>query len=142
MLSRGEKELPVVQLAAPLAGRAGHGSRGERMASRDPRIDSMYRSDSFFAWLFVALLWLCIGFVFYEVWGLVDDTAIRLTLAIGGVLLLLFNTASIGAMVAHYADDKDFIYGLDLKHQDALEASRRGAVPGTSPRPRQARQPL
>jgi len=108
------------------------------MAARDPRIDSMYRSDSFFAWLFVALLWLCIGFVFYEVWGLVDDTAIRVTLAIGGVLLLLFNTASIGAMVAHYADDKDFIYGLDLKHQDALEASRRGAVPATSPRPRQA----
>jgi hypothetical protein len=107
------------------------------MASRDPRIDSMYRSDSFFAWLFVALLWLCIGFVFYEVWGLVDDTAIRVTLAIGGVLLLLFNTSSIGAMVSHYAEDRDFIYGLDLKHQDALEASRR-AVPVASPRPRQA----
>jgi hypothetical protein len=138
MLSRGEKELPVVQLAALTWAVRPARLEGEGMAARDPRIDSMYRSDSFFAWLFVALLWLCIGFVFYEVWGLVDDTAIRVTLAIGGVLLLLFNTASIGAMVAHYADDKDFIYGLDLKHQDALEASRRGAVPVTSPRPRQA----
>src|SRR5918911_913089 len=83
-------------------------------AARDPRIDSMYRSDRLFAWLLVVLLWLCIGFVFYEVWALVDDTAIRVTLAIGGVLLLLFNTASIGAMVAHYAEDKDFIYVLGL----------------------------
>src|SRR3954452_25068057 len=98
MLSRGEKELPVVQLAAPTRTVRPARLEGEGMAARGPRIDFMYRSDWFFAWLFVARLCLCSAFVFYEVWGLVVDTALRVTLAIGGVLLLLFNTASLAAM--------------------------------------------
>jgi hypothetical protein len=37
--------------------------------------------------------------------------------------VLLFNTASILAMVQHYSGDKDHIYGLDLHYLDALRAT-------------------
>ena len=92
------------------------------------RIESIYRSDCRAAWAFVAALWLVIGFVLIAVWGMVDDPGVHAVLVVAAVLLLAFNSASILAMVRHYAEDKAFIYGLDLKHQDALEAQRR-AVP-------------
>jgi hypothetical protein len=38
---------------------------------------------------------------------------------IAAAILLLFNTASIGAMVRHYGDDREHIYGIDIKHLDA-----------------------
>ena len=46
-------------------------------------------------------------------------------LLIGGAAVLLFNTASIGAMVQHYQEDKDFIYGLDIKHLDEMRGRKR-----------------
>jgi hypothetical protein len=92
------------------------------------RIEAMYRSDRLYAWLFVVALWIIIGFVLFSVWGLVDDGRIRAAIAVGAVLVLLFNTASIAAMVRHYEEDKAFIYGLDLKYLDALEAQRREAA--------------
>ena len=42
----------------------------------------------------------------------------------GGAAVLLFNTASMGAMVKHYKEDKDFIYGLDIKHLDEMRGHR------------------
>jgi hypothetical protein len=88
-------------------------------AQRDPRIDALYSSDRRNAWLFVAALWISVLFVLYEVWPFFPDTGVRAVLVISALLVLVFNTASIGAMVKHYAEDKDFIYGLDLRHQDA-----------------------
>jgi hypothetical protein len=37
---------------------------------------------------------------------------------------LIFNTASIAAMVKHYEEDKEFIYGLDIKHLDEAKKNR------------------
>lgn len=91
------------------------------------RIEAMYRNDRRAAWAFVAVLWVVVGFVLLAVWRLVDDPALNAVLAVAAALVLAFNTASILAMVNHYAEDKEFIYGLDLKHYDALEAQRRAA---------------
>ena len=90
------------------------------------RIEAMYRNDCRAAWAFVAALWLVIGFVLVAVWRLVDDPA-HAVLVIAAVVVLAFNSASLLAMVIHFAEDNVFIYGLDLKHYDALEAQRRGA---------------
>jgi len=38
---------------------------------------------------------------------------------IAALVLLLFNTTSIGAMVRHYGHDKSHIYAIDIKHLDA-----------------------
>ena len=43
-------------------------------------------------------------------------------LVIAGGIVLLFNTASIFAMISHYSGDKEHIYGLDLHYLDALRA--------------------
>lgn len=92
------------------------------------RIEAMYRGDRLGAWSFVAVLWVVVGFVLIATWGLIDEPGVRAVLAVAATLVLLFNTASIAAMVRHYREDKAFIYGLDLKHLDALDARRRGAA--------------
>jgi len=38
---------------------------------------------------------------------------------VGAALLLLFNTASIIAMLKHYGQDKAHIYAIDIRHLDA-----------------------
>jgi hypothetical protein len=83
------------------------------------RIQRMFMQDCLMAWTDVLLLWCAVGFVLYSVLGVLQDPSIRLALYIGCGLLVLFNTASISAMTHHYAEDKDFIYGLDIKHLDA-----------------------
>ncbi|MDP2246984.1 MAG: hypothetical protein Q8J65_02545, partial [Nitrosomonadales bacterium] len=83
------------------------------------RIHNMYLRDCFMAWFDVALLWAIVLFVLYAILGIVQDPNIRLTLYVASAFLLLFNTASVFAMTRHFNEDKDFIYGLDLKHLDA-----------------------
>jgi hypothetical protein len=88
------------------------------------RIEAMYRSDRLYAVLFVVVLWLVLGFVLYAMWGLLEEPGARGVLLGAAALVLVFNTASITAMIRHNHEDKAFIYGLDLKHQDALAARR------------------
>ena len=52
------------------------------------------------------------------------DTGSRILLLAAGAAVLIFNTASIGAMVKHYAEDKHFIYGLDIRYLDEMRARR------------------
>ena len=37
---------------------------------------------------------------------------------------LIFNTAAILAMLRHYREDRDFMYGLDIKFLDEARAAR------------------
>ncbi|WP_425283214.1 hypothetical protein [Methyloceanibacter methanicus] len=80
--------------------------------------------DKLGAWTFVVLLWCVVLFVLFMVWQVVPDQTIRIVLAAAAGAVLVFNTASIGAMVRHYKEDKDFIYGLDIKHLDAAREAR------------------
>jgi thioesterase domain-containing protein len=43
-------------------------------------------------------------------------------------LVVLFNTVSITAMVRHYREEKERIYGLDIEHLDAMRANNRDAL--------------
>ncbi|MGE3831888.1 MAG: hypothetical protein AB7F76_12910 [Parvibaculaceae bacterium] len=95
------------------------------MADLNQRIEAMYRGDCRGAWTLVAVLWIVILFVLFMTWPLIPDTTIRTVVVIGAAAILLFNTAAIYAMVKHYAEDKDFIYGLDIKHLDAMRAQKR-----------------
>ena len=64
----------------------------------DARVDRMHKRDRIGALAFILALW---------------------------ITVLIFNTASILAMLRHYADDRGFIYGLDLKHLDEMRRQRR-----------------
>jgi hypothetical protein len=91
----------------------------------DARVDRMHKRDRVGALAFVAALWVTVLFVLGSVWSLVTVPELRIILVISGGLVLIFNPASILAMLRHYADDRDFIYGLDLKHLDEMRRQRR-----------------
>lgn len=95
------------------------------MADLNERIEAMYRSDKRGAWTLIAILWIVILFVLFMTWPLIPDTTVRIVVAIGAAAILIFNTAAIAAMVRHYAEDKEFIYGLDIKHLDAMRKQGR-----------------
>lgn len=72
----------------------------------------------------VMVMWLSVGFVFFYVGAVLEDWRIRIALIAGSGLVLVFNTASITAMIRHYAEDKKFIYELDIRHLDAQRAAK------------------
>lgn len=94
------------------------------MSDLPARIEAMHRRDVTVAWAFVVGLWLAIGFVALATWGLAPSGAARIVLLIGGAVILIFNTAAIMAMLKHYREDRDFIYGLDIKFLDAARAAK------------------
>jgi hypothetical protein len=97
----------------------------KRMPDLKERIEAMYRRDVIVAWAFVIGLWLALAFVMIATWNIAPEGPWRTVLMIGGAAVLFFNTAAIGAMVKHYKEDKDFIYGLDIKHLDEMRGRKR-----------------
>jgi hypothetical protein len=89
------------------------------MADLKQRIESLYRSDVRGAVIMVVVLWVTILFVLFQTWPFVPDQGIKTVLVIAAAAVLIFNTAAILAMIRNYKVDKDFIYGLDIKHYDA-----------------------
>ncbi len=88
------------------------------MSDLNQRIEAMYQSDKRGAWLLVALLWIVILFVLFMSWPYIPDNGVRIVVLIAATAVLIFNTASIAAMVKNYEEDKAFIYGLDIKNLD------------------------
>jgi hypothetical protein len=82
------------------------------------RIEAMHRRDTLVAWAFVVGLWFAIAFVAVATWDLAPNSTARMMLLIGGAIVLIFNTAAILAMLRHYREDRDFMYGLDIKFLD------------------------
>ncbi len=94
------------------------------MSDLNQRIEAMYQSDKRGAWLLVALLWIAILFVLFMSWPYIPDNGVRIVVLIAAAAVLIFNTASIAAMVKNYEEDKAFIYGLDIKNLDEARKMR------------------
>lgn len=84
----------------------------------------MHKRDVAVAWAFVIGLWLAVIFVALATWDLAPNPTARIMLLIGGAMILVLNTAAIMAMLAHYREDRDFMYGLDIKFIDAAKARK------------------
>lgn len=91
------------------------------------RIERMFGYDRLFAWIMVVLLWITTLYVVFAVDHYVTEKTLSVVLYISAVAVLIFNTASIIAMVSHYRDDKDHIYGLDIRHLDEQRRARSNA---------------
>jgi hypothetical protein len=87
-------------------------------------MNDMYQRDCLMAWFDVGLLWAVVIFVLIAILGIVQEPNIRLVLYVASFMLMLFNTASVFAMTKHFKEDKDYIYGLDLKHLDTNRAAK------------------
>lgn len=98
---------------------------GADSASMSARIDRMHSRDRLGAIAFVVALWVVLLFVMAQIWSSIADDTIRAILIAAGGLVLIFNTASILAMLRFYAGDKAFIYGLDIKHLDEMRRQKR-----------------
>jgi hypothetical protein len=94
-------------------------------AGLNTRIDKMHGRDRMGAVAFVVVLWVVVAFTLFTIWPAIADGTIRTILVIAAGVLLVFNTAAIFAMLRHYASDKHFIYGLDLKHLDEMRQAKR-----------------
>lgn len=90
----------------------------------DPRVDRMYSGDRFAALIALITLWATLLFVFVKVLPLVPDETVLYVMGAGVGLVLLFNTASIFAMLSHYSEDRKHIYGLDLHYLDEMKKSK------------------
>jgi hypothetical protein len=97
---------------------------GGDMTNLTDRIEAMHRSDVRIAWAFVVGLWLAVIFVAFFTWDLAPSGGPRVMLLIAGAVILLFNTAAIMAMLKHYRDDRDFMYGLDIKFLDEARRTK------------------
>ncbi len=94
------------------------------------RIDRMHARDRAGLISFVIVLWCMMLFALFTVWPFISIPAIRIILSVFCGLVLFFNSAAIVAMLRHYVEDKEFIYGLDLKHLDEMRARRKGGTHG------------
>lgn len=97
------------------------------MSDLASRIETMHRRDVAVAWAFVLGLWFSIIFVAWGTWSLAPSGTARLVLLAGGAMVLFLNTAAIVAMLRHYREDRDFMYGLDIEFLDAARARKRRA---------------
>ncbi|WP_227754168.1 hypothetical protein [Stagnihabitans tardus] len=95
------------------------------MSDLDQRIGAMHKRDVTVAWAFVLGLWFSIIFVALATWDLAPEGAARTILLCAGAVILVFNTAAIMAMLRHYREDRDFIYGLDIKFLDQARGVRK-----------------
>ena len=94
------------------------------MSDLTKRIEAMHKRDVIVAWAFVLGLWFAVIFVAMATWNIAPNTTARLMLMIAGAFVLVFNTAAIMAMLRHYREDRDFMYGLDIKFLDAARARK------------------
>lgn len=94
------------------------------MPDLNQRIEAMYQGDKRGAWLFIFFLWVVILFVLFMTWPFIPDAGIKTAVVLAAAAVLIFNTASISAMLKHYEEDKEFIYGLDIKHLDESRKNR------------------
>lgn len=94
------------------------------MGDLNQRIEAMHRRDVKVAWAFVIGLWFAIIFVAAATWNLAPTSGARTLLLIAGTIVLVFNTAAILAMLRHYREDRDFMYGLDIKFLDEAKGRR------------------
>lgn len=88
------------------------------MPDMTQRIEAMHGRDVKVAWAFIIGLWFSIIFVAIATWNLAPTGGARVLLLIAGATVLVFNTAAIMAMLRHYREDRDFIYGLDIRFLD------------------------
>ena len=84
----------------------------------------MHRRDVLVAWAFVIGLWFAVIFVALATWSLAPNGVARIMLLCAGAVVLLFNIAAIIAMLRHYREDRDFIYGLDIRFLDEARGRR------------------
>lgn len=91
--------------------------------SLDSRIAVLARRDRILAIAFTLLMWLVLVFLFVTASAVAPDPAIVVVLAVATLLLGLFNTASVLALLRCYAERRSLIYRPDVLRFDAMRGA-------------------
>ena len=94
----------------------------------------MYQRDTYWGVGYVVFLWLAYGFTFFTINAVNVDSGIQMAMVVSGLLVLVYNTASMVAMIRHYGEDKENIYSIDIRHLDE-NRQRRQAGYGSDAQP-------
>ena len=92
---------------------------------QDARVAAMFGRDRAAAIFAVGMVWLVYAFTFWTMRQACDTCGVTLLVLGVGACVVLLNTAAIAAMIRHYREDRDAIYGTDLYYLDQARAMRR-----------------
>jgi uncharacterized membrane protein len=103
----------------------------DRKADEDvqAQMQSMLERDRLMAYGFVVALLIVLPFILIAVWNDMPSTAVKVVLLVSCAIVLLYNVASMVALVRNYRRDRDFIYRRDVAHlreRAALRAAKAG----------------
>jgi uncharacterized membrane protein len=97
----------------------------ERSVQR--RMETMFQRDRWMAVISVVAMLIVLPYVYFAVLDNMPGTGTKVVLAGSCIVLLVYNVASMLALVRNYQRDKDFIYRRDVAHQRELATARRAA---------------
>lgn len=102
-----------------------HDQATEESVRREMR--AMFLRDRWMAIACVVVLLIVLPFVYIALWNDMPDHATRIVLGVACAVLLIYNVASMMALVRNYRRDRDFIYRRDVAHLRELRVARRAA---------------
>jgi uncharacterized membrane protein len=97
----------------------------ERAVQR--QMERMFQRDRWMAIISVVAMLIVLPYVYFALLDNMPGNGTKIVLAASGVVLLVYNVASMLALVRNYRRDKDFIYRRDVAHLTELATARRAA---------------
>jgi hypothetical protein len=91
------------------------------------QMNTMFQRDRWMAIISVVALLVVLPFTYITLLDNMPGTGTKVVLAVAGIVLLVYNVASMLALVRNYRRDKDFIYRRDVAHLRELAIARRAA---------------
>ena len=99
-------------------------AEGSATGSIGTRIDTMARQDRMIAVGFTVAMWVVLLFIYFAVRPSVPSAAVSVALILSLLVLGVFNTASMVALIRSYSKDKEFIYREDILNLDRNRRQR------------------
>ena len=99
-------------------------AEGSATGSIGTRIDTMARQDRMIAVGFTVAMWVVLLFIYFAVRPSVPSAAVSVALILSLLVLGIFNTASMVALIRSYSKDKEFIYREDILNLDRNRRQR------------------
>lgn len=120
----------AVEAAVAAAEETLHPHSREMESDVRQQMETMFKRDRLMAIVFVVAMLIVLPFVLIAVWSSVPSTGVKVVLVVSCAIVLLYNVASMLALVDNYRRDRDFIYRRDVAHlreREALRAARRAS---------------
>ena len=119
------EEERVAEVAFEAAEEALHPHSSASEALVQTQIEALHKRDQQMAIGFLVLMLIALPFVIFAVWSVLPNDTAKVVVILAGVVLAIYNGASISMLLRNYRRDRDFIYRPDVAHLNELRAARR-----------------